>query len=203
MKDAVKMVAALVIFATVACVALAFVYDATAPVIAENNVKKTLLAQKELFPDAEFAEITGKKEIVSFNAAVTFDAVYTAKKNGKLTGVIINSSSGGFNAPISALVGVSSEGKITGVQILINTDTPGLGSNASNPAYFIDKPAKTKTFYGQFTGMSVDDTVTVEKDGGKVVAITAATVSSRAVALLVSEALTQGAQWLAQNGGSN
>ena len=201
MKDAVKMGAALVIFATVACVALAFVYDATAPVIAENNVKKTILAQKELFPDAEFAEITG--EIVSFNAAVTFDAVYTAKKNGKLTGVIINSSSGGFNAPISALVGVSSEGKITGVQILINTDTPGLGSNASNPAYFIDKPAKTKTFYGQFTGMSVDDTVTVEKDGGKVVAITAATVSSRAVALLVSEALTQGAQWLAQNGGSN
>ncbi|MDR2490442.1 MAG: RnfABCDGE type electron transport complex subunit G [Spirochaetaceae bacterium] len=200
MKDTIKMVAALVIFATVACVALAFVYDATSPVIAENNVKKTLLAQKELFPDAEFEEIKG--EIVSFNAAVEFGAVYTAKKNGKITGVIINSSSGGFNAPISALVGVSSEGKITGVQIITNTDTPGLGSNASNPAYFIDKPAKTKTFYGQFTGMSVDDKVTVEKDGGKVVAITAATISSRAVALLVSEALTQGTQWLAQNGGS-
>jgi electron transport complex protein RnfG len=200
MNDSIKMVAAIVIFATVACVGLAFVYDATDPVIKQNNIKKTAEAQEQLFPGAEFETVTGA--VQSGNSAVIFGEEYAAKKGGQLTGVIIHSSSGGFNDLISALVGVGADGAVTGIQIVYNTDTPGLGANAGSPAYFIDKPAKTKTFFGQFAGMRADGTIAVEKDGGSVVAITAATISSRAVSLLVSEAAKQGYEWLKTNGGA-
>lgn len=192
MKDSIKMIAAIVIFATVACVGLAFVYDATKPVIEANTKKKTEEAQKQLFPDAQFETITGK--ISSSNPAVTFGEQYLAKSGSGVAGVIIHSSSGAFNDVISALVGVAADGSVTGVQILYNTDTPGLGANASSPSYFVDKPAKTKTFYGQFAGMKSG--IAVKQDGGDVVAITAATISSRAVALLVSEAAKQGGAYL-------
>ncbi|MDR2601986.1 MAG: FMN-binding protein [Spirochaetaceae bacterium] len=200
MKDSIKMIAALVVFALAACVGLAFVYDATLPVITENNKKKTQYAQELLFPGAQFKEISG--QIKSGNPAVAFKDQYAAQKDGVLTGVIINSSSGGFNADIEALVGIDADGKIAGVQILVNTETPGLGANASNPKYFIDKPAKTKTFYSQFNGMDSNGKIAVEKDGGNVVAITAATISSRAVALLVAEAARAGGEWISKNGGA-
>jgi Na+-translocating ferredoxin:NAD+ oxidoreductase RnfG subunit len=44
--------------------------------------------------------------------------------------------------------------------------------------------------------------IAVAKDGGQVTAITAATISSRAVSALVAEAAKQGSAWLASNGGS-
>ncbi|MDR2521297.1 MAG: FMN-binding protein [Spirochaetaceae bacterium] len=199
MKDTIKMIAALVVFATVACVALAFVYEATKSDIAANNTRKTEAAQKELFPRAQFEDITG--QIKSGDSAVLFTEEYAARENGALTGVIIAAASAGFNAPLVALVGVGADGVVAGVQMLSNTDTPGLGAHASNPSYYVDKPAKTKTFYGQFTGMRASDSIAVEKDGGSVVAITAATITSRAVALLVAEAARRGGEWLNENGG--
>jgi electron transport complex protein RnfG len=60
----------------------------------------------------------------------------------------------------------------------------------------VDKPANTKTFYGQFAGMAADGSIKVTKDGGQVEAITAATITSRAAALLVNIAAETGRQWL-------
>ena len=200
MKDSIKMVAALVVFATVACVALAFVYDGTKPVIEANTKKKTAAAQKELFPDADsFDDITGK---IAGSSSVVFGEEFAAKKGGSVIGVVINASAEGFNGPVTALIGVSRDGKITGVNILVNTETPGLGLNASNPVYFVNKAEKT-TFYGQFTGKSTTSKLSVDKDGGEIIAITAATITSRAVTKLVAAALESGAQWLGENGGSN
>ena len=193
MKDSIKMVAALVIFASVACVALAVVYDATKPVIEANTKKKTEAAQKDLFPDADsFETITGQ---ITSSTSVTFGEEFAAKKGDSVIGVVINASAEGFNGPVTALVGISQDGQITGVNILVNTETPGLGLNASNPVYFVNKAAKT-TFFGQFTGKSTSSNL------GEVIAITAATITSRAVTRLVTAALESGAAWLAENGGN-
>jgi Na+-translocating ferredoxin:NAD+ oxidoreductase RnfG subunit len=48
--------------------------------------------------------------------------------------------------------------------------------------------------------MSINDTIAVRRDGGDVVAVTMATISSKAVTLLVSEALEAGFRWLSENG---
>jgi electron transport complex protein RnfG len=200
MNDMIKMILAIVIFATVACVGLAFVYDGTKVKIEANAVEKLNSALSEVFPDADenFPEIDAPLSAAG-GSGVTFGKAYKATKNGALIGIAVNATDAGFNDAVTALVGVGADGKISGVRMLVNTDTPGLGANASSPTYFVDKPAKIKTFYGQFDGMSVDDNITVAKDGGKVIAITAATITSRAVSLLVSESAKAGKLWLTAN----
>jgi electron transport complex protein RnfD len=197
-KDSITMAAAIVIITILACAGVTFAQKAIAQVAETIMRKKTEAAQKLLFPAAEFETITG--QIKSSNPAVVFAGEYAAMRNGEVVGVIINSSSRGYSAPITALVGVSAEGTITGVRIMKNIDTPGIGTKVSDPAFFIDGRAKTKTFYGQFNGMSANNTIALRKDGGDVVAVTMATISSRAVALLVSEALEAGFLWLSENG---
>jgi electron transport complex protein RnfG len=207
MNDMVKMIAALVIFATVACVGLAFVYDGTKVQIEANATEKLNTALSEVFPGADSFEKVDAELSATGGSGVSFGDAYSALKGGTITGIAINATDAGFNDAVTALVGVGTDGRISGVRMLVNTDTPGLGANASSPTYFVDKPAKTKTFYSQFDGMSVSDNITVKKDGGDVIAITAATITSRAVSLLVSESAKAGSAWLsansaAQNGGA-
>jgi electron transport complex protein RnfG len=199
MKDTITMIAAIVIFATVACVGLAFVYNGTEEQIAKNATAKFNEALKEIFPDADEnpPEIDGQLEAA---AGVTFGKAYKVTKNGELIGIAINATGAGFNDKITALIGVNVLGKVSGVQILLQTETPGLGANSVKKTYFVDKPANTKTFYGQFTGMGVDSDIRVSKDGGEVVAITASTITSRAVSLIVAESTKAGSVWLTDNG---
>ena len=201
MKEIFKLALALMCFATVACVGLAFVYASTEEPIAKNQTAKLNAALKAIFgEDAVFEEIKESEEIgemTSAGSAVTFGAAYRAERGNALSGIALNVSAQGFNDAITALVGIGIDGKIAGVRVLRNTDTPGLGANASSPAYFVDKPENTKTFFGQFAGMAADGSVKVTKDGGRVEAITAATITSRAVSLMVNAAGERGREWLA------
>jgi electron transport complex protein RnfG len=198
MKEIFKLALALMCFATVACVGLAFVYASTEEPIAKNQTAKLNAALQAIFgEDAVFEEIEEIEEMSGAGSAVTFGAAYRAEKGNALAGIALNVSAQGFNDAITALVGVGMDGKIAGVRVLKNTDTPGLGANASSPAYFVDKPENTTTFFGQFVGMAADGSVKVTKDGGQVEAITAATITSRAVSLMVSAAGERGREWLA------
>jgi electron transport complex protein RnfG len=199
MKEILKLAFALMIFATVACVALAFVYASTEGRIAENQSAKLNAALMDIFGEgAVFEKVDGFSGLDG--DAVKFGTAYAAKKSGALAGIALNASDQGFNDTITALVGVDAGGKIAGVRILQNTDTPGLGANAGSAAYFVDKPANTKTFYDQFAGMEAGGNIKVTKDGGKVEAITAATITSRAVSRVVNSAGIAGRNWLAGNG---
>ncbi|GMO42214.1 MAG: RnfABCDGE type electron transport complex subunit G [Termitinemataceae bacterium] len=199
MKDTIKMVAAIVIFAVVACAGLAVVYEKTKPAIENNQAKITADALARLFPNA-----TGN-ELVSGGLTNSFDGVklgdtYKMMQDGKIIGVAVTSSSAGFQDDIKALIGVALDGKITGVDIVQNKDTPGLGANAGKKTYFVNTPSGKQTFFGQFAGKNAASNLKVEKDGGDVIAITASTISSRAVAKLVTAAAQSGAEWLASNG---
>jgi electron transport complex protein RnfG len=199
MKDTIKMVAALVIFATVACVGLAYVYEGTKPVIEERQKADLDAALKEIFPNADtFDEIAGGLAVG--NSAVRVDAAYSAKTGGQTSGAAIQAASPGFNGDITVLIGVDSGGKVTGVKILANTETPGLGSNAAKVNYYVGDKANQITFYGQYKGMTASDNIAVRQDGGQVTAITAATITSRAISLIVSEAVKAGSAWLAKGG---
>ncbi|GHV87078.1 electron transport complex subunit G [Spirochaetia bacterium] len=188
MKAILKLALSLMVFATVACVGLAFVYEGTKEQISVNQSAKLNNALKEIFgEDTEFDEIRDLP--ASDDAAVTFTAAYRLKKGNTVTGIALTAQDTGFSDILEALVGVGSDGKIVGVRVLKDTDTPGLGAKAALPA-----------FYGQFAGMAVDGTIKVTKDGGAVEAITAATITSRAVSLLVNTAGDAGKKWLAAEG---
>jgi len=81
--------------------------------------------------------------------------------------------------------------EIAGVKILGHSDTPGLGANAASPKYFVDR-ARGITFYSQFAGKKTSDPFEVKND---VIAITASTITSRAVSASVKAAALAATAW--------
>jgi electron transport complex protein RnfG len=163
----------LVLFVITAVVAalLGAVNAVTETKIIEANKAKTVTALKVVMPGASsFEEIgyKGKDALVK--------ELYVAKSGSAPSGYVVKVSPTGFGGEISMVVGVSTAGKITGVSIITMAETPGLGTNAANDS-----------FLKQFAGIS--STQAVKKDGGKIDALTGATITSRAVTKGVNSAL--------------
>ncbi len=118
---------------------------------------------------------TYNKKDISYNH--TSYSYYEAVSNNLVVGYAFTVSENGYGGVVSAVVGIDKIGKITAVEILdVSGETPGLGQNAKNEA-----------FYGQFAGKFGE--VSVVKNGakeGEVNAITGATITSRAVANAVN-----------------
>jgi len=149
----------------------------------------------ELFGNAdEFRSISGSG-LKSGDPTVTIeeDGVFAAYKNGEIIGAAIRTSRAGYNGAIKVLTGVGTNGKISAVKILEHSDTPGLGANAASSKYYVDR-AKGIHFYDQFAGKAVSDPFVPKSD---VIAITAATITSRAVAASVKAAGEAALAWFA------
>ncbi|GHV86686.1 electron transport complex subunit G [Spirochaetia bacterium] len=189
--DTVKLGLVLMVYTAVACVGLAFVYGGTKTTIDERARIDLEASLQELFSSADggaaqitFKEITGT--IVSPDGAVSFETAYSISQNGTLIGAAIQASAGSYGGPIKVLVGVNANGTISRIKIMEHSDTPGLGAKAAKPA-----------FYGQFAGKAVSDPFEPKQD---VTAITAATITSRAVSRAVKTAGEAAAAWLAAEG---
>jgi electron transport complex protein RnfG len=190
----VKLGCTLAVYATVACVMLAFVYAGTSKIIAGRVEADQQAALKEIFPDADGFEPV--ENVASPDPSVTIESAYLVKRGGATAGMALKLSRASYSGPVVLLAGVSVEKRITGVIIMEHSDTPGLGANAASPSYFVDR-ANGVTFYGQFAGKSVDDPFAVK---GDVVAITASTITSRAVTAAVKAAGLAAAHWLSTGG---
>ncbi|QQO09852.1 FMN-binding protein [Breznakiella homolactica] len=197
MKNMFKLGIVLALYATAACIGLAFVYSGTQKTIAERQQADLEAALKELFPQGDsFEDITGTIE--SPDSSVAFSSQYAALRGGEVIGAAIQASGPSYGGPIVVLVGVGTDGKISGAKILDNQDTPGLGANASSATYYVDRANKI-TFYSQFAGKSISDPFEPKND---VAAITASTITSRAVASVVKASGSAGSVWLStQTGG--
>jgi electron transport complex protein RnfG len=100
--------------------------------------------------------------------------------DGKPKAVAFESSGKGFGGELGLMVGVNVEDdKLVGVGVTTHKETPGLGSKA-----------KTDVKFGaQFKGMLLKDAFKVSADGGKVNAISGATVTSRGVCAGLTQAV--------------
>ena len=193
-KNMFKLGVILAVFATAACIMLAFVYAGTSTIIAAQEEADLQAALKEIFPEADnFEPATGIK---SPDTSVVVQGAYRAVQDGQPVGVALKLSKASYSDQIIIMVGVSVDGTITGVKIMEHSDTPGLGANAASPSYFVDR-TRGITFYGQFAGKNVNDPFEVK---GDVAAITAATVTSKAVASSVKAAGLTAAAWFAEGG---
>ncbi|MDR2494933.1 MAG: FMN-binding protein [Spirochaetaceae bacterium] len=181
-----KLGAALALYATAACVGLAFVYEATKEPIAQGAAKAQQEALNELFPEADgFEPITGTLQ--STDPAIAFGTGFAALKGGDVVGAALEASGPSYGGPVRIMVGVGTDGKITRIKILEHSDTPGLGANATK-----------ESFYGQFSRKPVSDPFEAKND---VAAITASTVTTKAVAAAVKAAGQAGSSWLASRTG--
>ena len=91
-------------------------------------------------------------------------------------------SKAGYSGEIELMLGVDAQGTVSGLRILRHAETPGLGAKYADPALLT-------RFYA---GHALADTDwRVKADGGDLDAVTGATVTGRALAGAIGEALAR------------
>jgi electron transport complex protein RnfG len=104
---------------------------------------------------------------------------FVGKFDGKANTVAFESFGKGFGGDVGLMVGVNIENDaIVGAGVTTHSETPGLGARAK------DDPK----FTAQFKGLSASEPIKVTNDGGKVNALSGATITSRAVCAAATEA---------------
>lgn len=168
--DIVKVAIILFAITAVAAAILAAVNSVTAPVIAENERKAQEIAMKEVLPDA-----TGFDKIdYTINESSAVTEIYSSN-----AGYAVKAAPKGYGGAISMIVGVDNDLKVTGVEIISQSETAGLGAKCTD-----------SSFKAQFAGKT--ENISVTKNGAKeneIDAITSATITSKAVTKGVNDAI--------------
>ena len=106
---------------------------------------------------------------------------YIAKQSGKTAGAVYITAGKGYGGDVSVMTALETDGTVKAIEVLAaDEETPGLGQNATNPA-----------FADQFAGKK--DQIGVAKAGAsdnEINALTGATITSKAVADAVNQALS-------------
>ncbi len=176
----IKLGLVLCAYAVVACTLLALVNNFTAPKIADNQAKKVSAAMQEFFPDAGLTFETVNDYKAPVVGAITVDEIYVAKKDNKIVGGAAQVTGPTYDQG-SILIGIKTDGSVTGLKFLKLTDSPGFGLKANDATF---KLPNGKTFYGQFEGKNAKDGFTAGKNFD---AISGATITSVAVSSLINE----------------
>jgi electron transport complex protein RnfG len=191
MKGNVRLGLVLAAFAAIGCASLAVVYSITGPAIAMQSEKALQESLQEIFPEAKnFEDVTSS--MTADLGAVKIEQAFLVKSDLAPIGVAIKAKGSSYGGAARLLVGVGLARDIAGVRVLELNDTPGLGANAKNDAYYVNKETKI-TFPGQFKGKYLTDGFEVKKD---IVAITAATITSKAIAGIVKSSADAAGLWL-------
>ena len=166
-----KITASLTLIAVVVALALGFTHMLTRERIEKNQTKKTRQAMAEIFPVAErFAALNG---IPGLNGEKVYAAVYS----NAVIGFCVELCTQGFGSEdMQLMVGVNPDYTVAGVQVLSHSETPGVGSQVTDPE-----------FLRQFYGLGG----TIELGRG-LDAVSGATVSSKAVVHGLNRAITVG-----------
>lgn len=126
----------------------------------EANTQKTVQDSLQVVMPADSYE-----EVPYEGSETNVIAVYKAGDAGYVVEV---NSPNGFGGAIDMMTGVDTDGNVTGIAVISHAETSGLGSKATDPEW-----------QAQFAG--ANGSVSVEKDGGAIVAITGSTITSRAI----------------------
>ena len=181
-KYIIKLTVTLFVTCVIVAGLLGLVNSVTEGPIAEKNKTKTAAAIQEVLPEMEgspaVVELTDEMTAAASGAGATITEAYEAQAGGSVIGYALKIVASGSQGNIEMMVGVDAEGAVTGVSIVKNSETSGIGSKVmSNENGVLD----------QFIGKSAaDGTLTVGKN---VDAISGATVSSRGVTTGVNGAL--------------
>ena len=146
----------------------------TKPIIDQAKWDKTVAAMSAVLPADSYEPVEGQ----TFADGVS--AVYRAVSGGTTEGYAVEVSANGFGGAITMVVGVDSEGYVTGVSVIDHSETSNIGT----------KVVESETVLGRFTGMThADGEITVNKGDNRFDGVSGATFSSRGVTAGVNAAL--------------
>jgi electron transport complex protein RnfG len=181
-----NMLLTLLVVTLVSSAAVGFIYSLTKEPIAAVRVQKINASLAEVIPT--FDSIHTFKVATDGDTLVFYETYY----NGAPVGTAIETfDDNGYCGRIGIMVGFLPNGTINGVTVLAQKETPGLGAKMSDkqkegagkPLLSFGKSSTDAkpVFTTQFLGKNpIDFKLAVKQDGGKVDAITASTISSRA-----------------------
>jgi len=157
--------------------------------IAAINWENTQKAMKAVVSDPDNSDFSEAMEISAAMADAakagggTLTEMYEVLVGGKSAGYALKIVASGSQGNIEMMVGLDAEGAVTGVSIVDNSETAGIGSKVMEN----EPNSKGVPVLDQFKGKSAaDGTLNV---GSNVDAITGATVSTKGVTAGVNAAL--------------
>jgi electron transport complex protein RnfG len=125
-KEFIMPTLVLTIICLVAAAALAFTNQVTEPLIAQAQAEAANAARVLVLPQADsFTQITDYKT----------ENVYEVYKADNGSGYAITTIAKGYGGNLQVMVGISSEGTISGTQVMICNETPGLGDRVQKDPY--------------------------------------------------------------------
>lgn len=144
--------------------------------IAQQAELKAQQARQTVMPDAAAFE---QKTLGDTDA----QCYAAADKDGRLVGYTFTTAAKGYGGDVQVMTGIDARsGEISGVAILSQSETPGLGANAVKP-----------DFTGQYRQAVPEEGFDVIKNAqpkdGEIAAMTGATITSKAVTAAVNEAV--------------
>lgn len=196
-KNLIKDIIIFVFITIIAGLSLAFVNSLTKEPITLQNEKilqesyQNVLKKGEIFKnDKQIEQIvkkfpqTIKNKKYDFGAnGITIDEVLTAFDNkDSLIGYVIKvTTKDGYNGDITLVVGINTDDKITGIEVLSIKETVGLGMNAKNDSF--------KKQYYQNSATSFTITKTGKQSKEEIDALSGATITSSAFNNAINGAL--------------
>ncbi|MBP3360809.1 MAG: RnfABCDGE type electron transport complex subunit G [Clostridia bacterium] len=171
-KEIIRVGLILFVITALSALLLAFVNKKTAPLIEENNRIKTENSMRTVLSDAE------SFEKLDFEGEGVVEA-YAAKSGSDIVGVCVVTEANGYGGAIRVVTGVSADNKVTGIDILSHSETPGLGANATGDSF-------KSQYAGKAAGIGVSKGTAKDNE---INAMSGATITSKAVTAAVNTAL--------------
>jgi len=192
-----KLSVTLLIVASIAGLAISITNSKTTDKIEFQKKLTEKAALKSLFPDgAKIVSVTDSSKGLNY---------WIGKKENSVIGYAFKGSGHGYSSDIVFFVAVDSSGTILGLNVVSQSETPGLGTRTQEVVskkylwnFFLSKAEKSKPWFSeQFKGIKTAENIIIKKgiewdkispeeqkklaEGNTITAITGATISTRAV----------------------
>ena len=156
----------LVAIITVSVMILSFLYNITREPVRQSQIARETAAMNTLVPGT----VSVNEEYINDGSAVSkIKTGYDA--NGTVVGYTVTASAAGYAGPVVLMAGFDAAGTLTGVQIINQRETPGLGTAILND-----------DFLSQFAGRTETMTVVrMPSADNEIAALASATISTSAV----------------------
>lgn len=161
----VKLALVLLAVAAIMAFVLGIVNEITKDRIAEIAAEKTATAYANVLPADDYAT-----EVETDDTSIT-KMVVAKDASGETVGYVAETTFSGAQGMITMVVGLDDELNCTGVYVTKHSETSGLGAKA----------AETTEGAWRDNVVGYGDGIALAKDGGEIVAISGATITSRAV----------------------
>jgi len=191
---ALRTAAILFIFVVVFTALLSTAYQWTRPAIEASALAEKMKLLNEVLPAADYdnplLEDTLTLPATPELGLKEASTLYRARKAGQPAALIFEAvAPDGYAGRIRLLIAIRADGSVAGVRVTQHKETPGLGD------YIEPKKDKNKAnpWIEQFTGLALATTQAkdwrLRKDGGRIEYHAGATVSPRAIARAVHQAV--------------